>query len=663
MMLAASLINTLGPLGWTLLALVPPAIIALYFLKLRRQPLEVPSTFLWSRTIEDLHVNSLWQRMRQNILLLLQLLFVLLLILACLRPGWDGDQKLIGDRFVFLVDNSASMNAQDEKDSRTRLDEAKSRVREMIEQMKSGDVGMIVTFSDRANVVQQFTDNPRMLLSKLDAIEPSYRSSNILEALRVASGLANPGQQQFDEGDVQVAEAKPATAYILSDGNFPTITDFSFGNLLPVYIPLGDATSSNVAILAFSTQRNSARDDELQVIAQVARFGPEPTEVTANLYFNDSLLDAARIDLSGENGSGGVQFDLGNLDIGKLRLELEVDDVLPADNIAYAAINPPRRAKVLLVSDGNDYLRLAMATEQIRRISDATLVPVSYLEEDQYTQEAASGQYDLIIYDQCVPEIMPEANTMFFGTLPLTEGWQHNEERILPQIIDVAQTHPVMKYVNLGNISIYKANPLQFPPGGTTLIESDQGPLMVIAPRKSFEDVVVGFTFLTTEDGNTFYNTEWTKRLSFPVFVKNVIEYLGDVRQGESDLGVQPGDNLVFRSKGFVKEARITPPTGRIRTIVPTTDNLFSFSETDLLGTYEIREGNEAEPSRFFSTNIFDRQESDIAPQAEISTQWETIEGQSSWLPMRAEYWKWLVILAIIILMLEWYIYNRRVYI
>ena len=64
--------NTLPGWQWALLALVPPAIIALYFLKLRRQPLEVPSTYLWKRSIEDLHVNSLWQRLRQNLLLFLQ---------------------------------------------------------------------------------------------------------------------------------------------------------------------------------------------------------------------------------------------------------------------------------------------------------------------------------------------------------------------------------------------------------------------------------------------------------------------------------------------------------------------------------------------------------------------------------------------------------------
>src|SRR5437773_10161949 len=62
--------------GWAiaLLLLVPFAILLLYFLKLKRKPLAVPSTFLWKKSIEDLHVNSLFQWLRENVLLLLQLL-------------------------------------------------------------------------------------------------------------------------------------------------------------------------------------------------------------------------------------------------------------------------------------------------------------------------------------------------------------------------------------------------------------------------------------------------------------------------------------------------------------------------------------------------------------------------------------------------------------
>ena len=74
--------NTLSGWQWSLMALVPLAIIALYFLKLKRQPLEVPSTFLWRRTIEDLHVNSLIQRLRRSLLLFLQLLAVAVAALA-----------------------------------------------------------------------------------------------------------------------------------------------------------------------------------------------------------------------------------------------------------------------------------------------------------------------------------------------------------------------------------------------------------------------------------------------------------------------------------------------------------------------------------------------------------------------------------------------------
>lgn len=659
----SSFINTLGPVGWTLLALVPPAIVALYFLKLRRQPLEVPSTFLWSRTIEDLHVNSLWQKMRQSLLLFLQLLFVLLLILAVLRPGMEGEQQLVGDRFVFLIDNSASMGTKDEQSDRTRLEEAKRRVLEMIDQMDSGDVGMIVTFSDRASVTQQFTDNQRVLTSKVNAIQPTEHTTDIMEALRVASGLANPGQSAFEDGDVQVADAKPATAYILSDGRFQTITDFSFGNLQPVYVPMGSFNTGNVGILAFSTQRNAEKEDELQVFARIARFGPEPSEVTANLYFNGELLDVARIQLDNEDGTGGVQFDLGNLDVGKLRIEIEHEDLFPADNIAYAAINPPERAKVLVVSAGNDYLKFALGTDQIRRIADVTLVDPDFLKGEDYPKEAASGLYDVIVYDDCVPEVMPESNTVFFGQRPPVDGWKFSEEKVLPQIIDIAQSHPIMSFVNLGNVSIYKSASLEFPPGGTTLIESDQGALMAIAPRKSFEDAVLGFAFLTSEDDKTFYNTEWTKRLSFPVFVKNLVEYLGDVKQGQGEMSIRPGENFTFRSNGFAKEVHITPPQGRQRTIVPTADNLFSFGETDLLGTYEVREGDAKDVTQYFSVNIFDVQESDVEPKAEIETQWETIEGQSAWLPMRREFWKWLVVLALVVLLIEWYIYNRRVYV
>src|SRR5262249_51786127 len=94
--------------------LVPPLIVLLYFLKLKRRPLRVPSTFLWRKSIEDLHVNSLFQWLRENILLLLQLLTALALIYALLAPQLHG-RASEGKYFILMIDNSASMAATDVK--------------------------------------------------------------------------------------------------------------------------------------------------------------------------------------------------------------------------------------------------------------------------------------------------------------------------------------------------------------------------------------------------------------------------------------------------------------------------------------------------------------------------------------------------------------------
>src|SRR3954468_14935144 len=267
---------------WAVLAGIPVAIIALYFLKLRRRPVQVPSTLLWRRSLEDLHVNSLFQRLRQNLLLFLQLLAVFLAMAALAGPRIQGTAGQ-GQRFVLAIDDSASMSAQDVAPS--RLARAKEAAQQVVNAMDSDDLAMVIAFADQAKVVSNYSGDKRLLLRRIDAIAPTAGTTSLREALQVAAGLANPSKQ-IGEG-VEASKVVTPKLKIYTDGGFADVEGFSLGNLEPEVIVIGPpplpyvdpadpkakdsdrprakAPCDNVALLALQTRRSDERTDLFQI--------------------------------------------------------------------------------------------------------------------------------------------------------------------------------------------------------------------------------------------------------------------------------------------------------------------------------------------------------------------------------------------------------------
>lgn len=660
-----SWLNTLGPLEWAILGSLPLLLIALYFLKLRRQPLAVPSTYLWTKTIEDLHVNSLWQRLRQSLLLFLQLLLLAFVILSVLRPGCQGTE-LAGERFIFLLDHSASMSATDGEQG-TRLEQAKRQIAQTIERLKPGDSAMLITFSNQAQIVQSYTRNQSLLKQKLDSVEQTQRSTDLSEALTAASGLANPGRTSTEETDIQVADSLPAKLLIYSDGGFSAIPDFSLGNLTPEYFPIGGvAPPVNVGFTAFALSDESGANQRMQLFAQVRNSFDAERKVNVTLLVEDQLFDAqAEIRLK-PGQAQGISFDLTALASSiqqpqRLKLQIEQPDDYLQDNVVYGILNPPRPAKLLVVGPGNDYLRVALQTESINRQAEVRFEPRNFLESQEYQTDAALGNYDLILYDDCAPGTLPECNTVFFGRYPPDKGWKFGERKFPTVIANFDQAHPLMNALQLLKLSIVESSPLEPPRGAAVLLESTDGPIMALAARESHQDLVISFPLAELQENGEFaVNTNWPSQLSFPLFLQNVVNYLsGGARYFTTEVAT-PGSLVRLRVPPTVETIRVTNPEDKTETLQRDSGQSFSFGGTERIGWYRVETEGSKRLELPFAVNLLDPRESDLTVREQLEIGHEEIAGQRSIEPARTEFWRWLVGLALVVLLLEWLVYNRR---
>jgi hypothetical protein len=696
-------INMLSPLQWALLLAIPPAILGLYFLKLKRHESVVPSTMLWKRAIEDLHVNSLWQKLRQNLLLYLQLLFVGLLILACIRPGWSGMNR-VGERRIYIIDHSASMQASDSKPS--RLDVAREKAMKLIQDAASNDSAMVIATSDRASVEQGFTNNRSLLEKAVERIEPTAQLTDVSEAFRVAAGLANPGRMSFEDNvDIQVADAVPATVYFLSDGAIGELDESEFGQLKIEYVPIGKPDTPNAGILSFAIQRTETQEAQanpgsISAFARMIQHGSQAIECTASLYWNDALVDAQKVQLQPEQETG-IQFELEGIESGTLKLQLDHPDALPLDNVAYAAIRPDRQVSILLVTAGNTALETALRTQRITQIAKVQIEPISYLSSQDYQTNASESKYDLILYDSCSPEKMPAASTLFLGSVPpadiqptvplgnsatLTTNtpsdapektdsptsaiepeenpkWTFGELSGPVIVLDVNRSHPISQYLEMASVGIVEARTVRPPSSGAVLMIADSGPVFAIAPRGPYQDAVLGFDIVRPSAEGFEINSDWGIKRSFPVFVLSAVENLAGGITEASAASVQPGLPVQLILSNRFEKYQIVDPKGKIETIQRSGDGRFLYTKTEQLGVYEVRAEGLEEPVERFCVNLFSNRESDLQVGLELKTGAESIAATSNTIRARQETWRWLLLLAIGFLMFEWMVFNRRIFV
>ncbi len=659
--------NFLSPITALIAAgITVPLLVLLYFLKLRRRRLDVSSTLLWKRAIHDLEVNSPFQKLRKNLLLLLQLILLAALLLAVARPAMDATANP-GDRVVILIDHSASMNAADVSPS--RLAEAKRMALEQIDHLyvtgdgRSSSGVMVVSFASRATVLQPFTTDLSLLRRAIRGIEPTDQFSNLGDALKLIEPFALEAQNGGGSPNRLVV-------YVISDGrvhldmdNLPAVPA---SMLKYVTVNAEDSPADNIGIVSLSARRDVDKPHIVQVFTRVAHYGDSPRRVNLSLAIDGRLSRVQPVDLSAagdEPAIQSLQFDF--VLPGSVLIELSHDaaDDLPADDTARLVLAPARQLRVLLVSSGNVFLERVIRSVGLRDL--VMMTPEKF--ENQSPESLSRGEwdptglvggagsgFDVIVFDDYSPSTVPPVSSIYLGAAPPIDGLAihkaEDSDDAGQLFFDWRRDHPVLRYVVLDDVVLAGPGRLVLPPQAEILATGQSGPLIAEMVHESRRHVVTSFNIL---------NSNWPLYVSFPVFMSNSLQVLGlGGLVDEAGIDYRPGDVVMVPVDGGEARLEYTGPVPLEAEVRSGRAVLPVFPRA---GIYETADTVSALYKRF-AVNLLDQTESDLRPVTDLPTGSGTVTGQSNRIAVRREVWHWFIWAAMGLLMLEWLIYTRRMH-
>lgn len=678
------------PIAAVAAAIAIPALVILYLLKLRRRELEVSSTLLWKKAIQDLQANAPFQRLRRNLLLLIQLLILIAMLLAVAQPQQRTTADP-GNTNIILIDRSASMSALDAVDSAgrpiTRLERAKLDALAFVSSLSAGgilsggraDQAMVIAFDRAAEIIQPMTDSRPLLEQAIRSITPSDATTNIDEALRIAASLARETTTE-QEGEPRVVWTPGPPIHIYSDGGIGAIGNLRLHPDTPVFFtsigPGPDSPRPNVGIVAMRAERSFDRPGETSIFVGLQSTDREPRSVDVQLEIDGVVTGVRAIAMRAADdiapATDGVVFRINRTERALLTARVISDDALAADNVARLILPPARRLNVALVTTGAFFIREALEGLPLSRFE--TITP------DQFTALAASGdaaQFDVIILDAWAPDqstgsarALPPGRYIALGSLPPIrglEGAPTPDDRKPAVITSWNREHPALRYAGLDALAITRTALSIAPTESVRVIAtSSTGPAIVEIATPDTDAIVTAF-----KPGES----NWPFDQGFVLFLATAIRSLGEDATAAAGASAEPGSTLTARLPEGIDRATLLLPDDSTVTLLPSEDGRVSFGPVRTAGLYTLSWRGRPGPQdfelpsgaagRILTVNMLDPAESAIVARAELDLPAGTVQAANAQaeagVPKTRRLWPWLVGLAIAVMMAEWFIYHRRV--
>src|SRR5689334_10664067 len=246
--------SLLTPLALAL-GITLPVVVIFYLLKVRRRDEEVSSTFLWNDLLRDLAAHEPLQRLKWNLLLILQLLALGLITFAVARPFSEqvGQKPVTA---ILLLDGSASMQARDVQPS--RFTKAVDAARSTLSNLPENSLATAILVAAHPQVLVAATSDRQQVDRALANAHPSGAAADMREALLLARSLGgDPASRRI---------------YLFTDGAFNLPPDLPDDLGSVQVVPVSQQGTGNVAVTTLSSRPDPQDNRRQQLFARVQNF-------------------------------------------------------------------------------------------------------------------------------------------------------------------------------------------------------------------------------------------------------------------------------------------------------------------------------------------------------------------------------------------------------
>jgi aerotolerance regulator-like protein len=559
------------------------------------------------------------RKLREPWAFLAQILFLLFVILALANPRWGPAAEA---RSVAIIFDASIWSRTRPAGEPAWIDRERAEALRLLDSLPSNDRVLLLRAEPDAPPILPFTADRATQRRAILEVQPSSMAADLpraLETARAAIGGSRSGLVAYVGPGLATAEQSQSLdelrAAIESPENRGSQPQF-------VMRLVGDWPSvQNRGITRLSLRRDAARPDRWHILTQLRNYGAQKSDLTLSFSVNGQPLGQRKITLGAKalvNAEDDFLWSQG----GELQAELSPPDALAADDRAVVALPSFRTVRVAVLAGNSS----PFAADLLKVLSSDPYVQAEILP----AEAAAAAAPDIGIYQ--VTNLPAKAD---FDSIYFLGGPRAADARPV-RVVGWNLRHPVTRWVRTRDISVRNPASLKVGPGDTVLAYSEgnpPAPLIVARERDGHRILIVGFN---PHDSNIPLES------AFPLLVAGSVEWMthsvDEVADAHSTGEVDfPGAAL-----------KIAAPSGKD---VPFARNdsgtHFLAQET---GIYRIA-GPGGDTSLAINppplpderVQLTAAEASEVAPEPLPPVAWSL--------------WRWLVVLAILALWLEWWFY------